>query len=138
MGGAFLAPYQATKHAVVAISESLYGELALEPADVTASCLCPGDVATGIWDSGRLLPKEERYELGSEAEQAFHDQVSGGVADGITPEELAKRTFEGIDAGRFWILPQPAFKPLYELRVEKLLKEEQPVTFGDSMGFETR
>lgn len=41
-------PYAATKHAVVAISESLYGELKRSGAAVSASVLCPGWVNTDI------------------------------------------------------------------------------------------
>ena len=137
-GGAFLGPYQASKHAVVAISETLYAELSLEAAPITASVLCPGDVATGIWESDRLRPAEEHNELRSDAERAFHDMVSGGVADGISAEELARRCFEGIDADKFWIFTQPAFKKLFELRVEKILTESNPPGMEELMSFATR
>lgn len=137
-GGAFMGPYQASKHAVVAISETLYGELALEEAPIEASVLCPGDVATAIFHSDRLRPEPERNELKSPAERAFHDYVSGGVAKGIDPAELARRTFDGIDAGKFWILPQPSFKPMFELRVEKILAESAPPSIEEMMGLSTR
>ena len=50
-GGPYLAPYQGTKHMITALTESLFQELAVEQAPVTASVLCPGEVATGIWSS---------------------------------------------------------------------------------------
>lgn len=75
-GSAFLGPYQGTKHCITAISETLYAELALEDAPITASVLCPGEVVSGIWESGRLRPPEDRYVLSSEAEHAFHDTVA--------------------------------------------------------------
>jgi NAD(P)-dependent dehydrogenase (short-subunit alcohol dehydrogenase family) len=125
-GGTFLGPYQGSKHAVAAITETLYQELQLESAPVTASCLCPGDVATGIWESERLQPVAERRVLHSEAEQQFHDQVAGGVASGLTADQFAPLVFAGIEADRFWILPQPDFKPLYQLRVDSIMNETSP------------
>lgn len=56
-GGTFMGPYQASKHAVTVLSETLYAELALEEAPVTASCVCPAEVATGIWESTACAPQ---------------------------------------------------------------------------------
>src|SRR5690606_20990427 len=53
-GGAFMGPYQSTKHAVTALSETLFRELAQESAPVSASVLCPAEVAPAIWESARL------------------------------------------------------------------------------------
>ncbi|MBW2269246.1 MAG: SDR family NAD(P)-dependent oxidoreductase [Deltaproteobacteria bacterium] len=137
-GGTFMGPYQATKHAVVALSEVLFAELALEPAPITASVLCPGDVATGIWESDRLRPTEQRNELGSRAEAAFHDLVAGNVAQGLDPAEFASRVFEGIEADKFWILPQPGFKPMYEIRAKGVLEETNPPSTSEMLEFTTR
>jgi NAD(P)-dependent dehydrogenase (short-subunit alcohol dehydrogenase family) len=123
-GSAFLGPYQGSKHAITAISETLHAELALEDAPITASVLCPGEVVSGIWESGRLRPTEDRYKLGSEAENAFHDTVAGMVADGLSPEEFARRAFAGIAADQFWILPQTEFKPLFQQRVDAILGQD--------------
>jgi NAD(P)-dependent dehydrogenase (short-subunit alcohol dehydrogenase family) len=123
-GSAFLGPYQGSKHCITAISETLYAELALEDAPITASVLCPGEVVSGIWESGRLRRPADRYELGSEAENAFHDTVAGMVADGLSPEEFASRAFAGIEADQFWILPQPEFKALFQQRVDAILGQD--------------
>jgi NAD(P)-dependent dehydrogenase (short-subunit alcohol dehydrogenase family) len=44
----FASPYTAAKHAIVALSESLYHELAMIGAPVGVSVLCPGMVRTRI------------------------------------------------------------------------------------------
>ena len=132
-GGTFMGPYQGTKHCVTAMSETLYSELALESAPITASVLCPGDVATGIWDSGRLRTKEQRNQLGSEEEQQFHNTVADAVAKGLTPDEFAARVFVGIDADKFWLLPQPDFKPIMQLRVDSILNESNPLSTKEIM-----
>lgn len=125
-GGSFLAPYQATKHAVVAITESLYAELAMEAAPVSAACLCPGDTATGIWESDRLRPEEEHNHLASQAEQLMHNFVADMCANGFTPQQIAEKTFEAIEQDRFWIFPQPEFKALFQPRVDAIINETAP------------
>ena len=132
-GGNFLGPYQASKHAIAAITESLFQELRLEAAPITASCLCPGEVATGIWESGRLREESERYELASSTEQQFHDAVSDMVEQGLTPGEFATRVWAGIEADKFWILPQPEFKPMYQLRVDSVMNETSPLGTADML-----
>ena len=52
----FMGPYNATKFAVVAISETLYKDLATTGANVGVSVLCPGFVQTGIGRSDRNRP----------------------------------------------------------------------------------
>ncbi len=132
-GGSFLAPYQGTKHAVVAITESLHAELSLEQAPITAACLCPGDTATGIWESDRLLPESEHHKFGSDVEQQMHDVVAGMCAVGFTADKAAEKTLEGIEAGKFWIFPQPEFKALFQLRVDAILNEDSPPSAEEFM-----
>jgi len=137
-GGPFMGPYQLTQHAIVALSETLYAELALEEAPVEASVLCPADVVTGILQSDRLRPESERSALGSGVEHSFVEMLAGNVARGISPEELASRAFEGIEAGRFWLLPQPAFKPMLELRVRAILDETNPAAMREMLSFSSQ
>ena len=47
--------YDATKHAVVALTESLYHSMQVAGLGVGVSCLCPGWVKTGIIDIGPEL-----------------------------------------------------------------------------------
>ena len=132
-GGAYLAPYQGTKHMITAITESLYQELELEEAPVSASVLCPAEVATGIWESDRLRPSEDRNVLGSQTEQHFHDVVAGSVAAGLDPDDFAKRVFRGIESGDFWLLPQPEFKRQFELRHASILDQSNPLGMAELM-----
>ncbi len=125
-GGSFMAPYQGTKHAVVAITETLHAELAMESADITAACLCPGDTATGIWESDRLRPQAEHNQLNSEAEQQMHNAVADMCARGFTPQMIAEKTFQAIQDNHFWILPQPEFKPMFQMRVDAIMNETNP------------
>ena len=56
----YLSVYQATKHAVVALTESLRMELELMGTKLSASVLCPGFVATPMTDWVEdQVPKED-------------------------------------------------------------------------------
>lgn len=133
-GGVYLGPYQSTKHAVTALSETLYAELALEEAPITVSCLCPGEVATAIWKSDRLRPEEERNRLASESERQYHDAVSGAGARSQEPDEFAAQVFAAIEAGKFWIVsPGEGFKQAFELRTRRVVEERQPPSTEEMM-----
>ena len=56
VAGPFMGPYNASKHAVVALSETLLHELAMSAGHVHVSVLCPGWVNTRIGESGRNRP----------------------------------------------------------------------------------
>jgi len=129
-GGPFMGPYQSSKHAVTALTETLYQELALEAAPVTASVLCPAEVATGIWESDRLRPAEERNVLGSAAEQQFRTSVAGGVAAGTSPDDFAAQVLAAIEADQFWIMPDTAFLPVFEQRCRDIVQGSTPAPLG--------
>lgn len=96
-----MAPYSASKFAVVALTESLCAELELLKAPVRVSLLAPGPVRTGIFS-------DPAGPGASEATRGFAAQmVAMTEQHGITPDELALRAFAGIDEDRFWLIPQP-------------------------------
>lgn len=103
-GGVVTAPglgaYQATKHAVVGYTESLYRDLAAAGAQVSAAVVCPGAVDTDIMARSNA----------SRAQWADR-QGEGGFAAGaamaaMPPDELAEVVFDRIARGWFWIFPE--------------------------------
>jgi NAD(P)-dependent dehydrogenase (short-subunit alcohol dehydrogenase family) len=130
MTGGFAAPYSVTKHAVVALSESLYLTLEQRKALVKVSVLCPGTVRTNIGDVERHRPVELRnesrpmtpeMEAGKKAFQAV-------LAAGMPPAEVAEIVFEAIRREQFYILTDPKWMEAVELRTSKLVKMENPVS----------
>lgn len=105
----FVAPYCATKHAVVAISESLHHELALTTAGkVRVSVVCPSWVKTKIADSKRNGPAPTAgARVPSALEQITGTRIRAAVAGGMTPEQVAQRVLSAITADRFWVLTHP-------------------------------
>jgi len=100
----FMSPYNATKHAVVAISESLYHELALVGSNVNVSVLCPAWVKTGIGESERNRPAHLREPVAEEQTEALSGIIKGFLETGMEPEEVADHVLRAIRDERFWIL----------------------------------
>ncbi|MEM0955446.1 MAG: SDR family NAD(P)-dependent oxidoreductase [Pseudomonadota bacterium] len=124
-GGPFMAIYQATKHAITAMTESLHQELLLEPAPISASVLCPGEVDTGIWHSDRHRTEPSKAML-SEAEAGFREALVAQVAAGHSPDDFAAMVFAGIDAGQFYLLPGVEVTVLLRQRVDDIANGRAP------------
>src|SRR3954471_7143742 len=78
----FMGPYNASKHAVVAISETLHHEFAITGATARVSVLCPGWVNTGIAQSDRNRPA---HLAGPEpsADEAAQGETMRGMLQGM-------------------------------------------------------
>jgi NAD(P)-dependent dehydrogenase (short-subunit alcohol dehydrogenase family) len=134
----FLSSYNATKHAVVTISESLHYELAMMGAPVRVSVLCPGFVRTNILDSARNRPPELRDDMQrSEAAQAFQMSFRGFVDAGKPPSEVADLVADAILRERFWIFPHPDLLEGVRQRSATILAQENPV-FAPPPGLELK
>jgi NAD(P)-dependent dehydrogenase (short-subunit alcohol dehydrogenase family) len=105
----FMAPYSATKHAVLAISEALHYELTMLGSEVKVTVLCPGFIRTRIADANRnwlehLGPEPAREDLTSEVMEPL---VRGLVDAGKPPEELAGQVLDAVRTNRFLVITEP-------------------------------
>ncbi len=112
----FMAAYNVSKQAVVALSESLHYELAALNAPVGVSVLCPGPVASEIMTSDQ----------GQGAASDLNRLLDGQIRQGMSPAELAELVFAAIAEKRFWILPHKGFKPALRARLQSVLEERNP------------
>ncbi len=112
----FMAAYNVSKQAVVALSESLHYELAALQAPVGVSVLCPGPVVSEIMTSDR----------GQGAVGELNRLLAGQIRQGMSPSELAELVFAAIAEKRFWILPHKGFKPALRARLQSVLEERNP------------
>ena len=125
----FMSAYQATKHSVVTITESLKMELDLTGAKLSASVVCPGFVATRIGDSERNRPEELRGDPAAanpERQSVIRDLARQQIAAGIKPAEVAEMVLEAIRDDQFYVLTHPRFKKLIGLRMESILEGKSP------------
>ena len=120
-----LGPYNATKHAVVTISETLLKDLRLRGAEVSVSVLCPGFVRTAISDSDRNRPAwaPQHTKAGSREMAETGKQLN---AAGIDPAEVASAVFHAVRENRFYVFTHPETKPAVAHRMHDLLDERTP------------
>jgi NAD(P)-dependent dehydrogenase (short-subunit alcohol dehydrogenase family) len=127
VGDAF-APYSVTKHAVVALSESLYLALQQRNSLVNVSVLCPGLVRTNIGNSERNRPAELRNEpvTMTPEMQAGLAAFKAAMEVSMPPLQVADVVFDAIKKEQFYILPHPEWTEVIQLRTDKLLRMENP------------
>ncbi len=122
--------YTVSKHAVVALSEVLSGDLRNQGADVGVSVLCPSFVATRIYASDRNRGLELSGEEAAE-KAAVEEMVAEFFKGAASPDAVADLVFEAITDGRFYILPQAVGSPpLIEQRMRGILENTPPVMTG--------
>ena len=124
----FMSVYDVTKHGVVALSESMYKELAVTGAPIGVSVVCPGLITTNIMRSSRNRPESlaEEGKTGPMA-QAFGQALSDRLAGGYPPSEVAEQVIAGIREGRFYVVPaQPEVKGNIAIRAQDLLELRNP------------
>ncbi|MBV9772199.1 MAG: SDR family NAD(P)-dependent oxidoreductase, partial [Bryobacterales bacterium] len=126
--GGGTSPYAVTKHAVVALSESMYLALRQRNSLVNVSVLCPGLVRTNIVNAERNRPAELRNEpvAMSPEMQAGLDAFKAVVAASMSPLQVAEVVFDAIEKEQFYILPHPEWTEAIRLRTDKLLGMENP------------
>jgi NAD(P)-dependent dehydrogenase (short-subunit alcohol dehydrogenase family) len=130
MAGLLNAPnmgvYNVTKHAVVSLTETLYQDLKLVTDQVSASVLCPYFVPTGIHESHRNRPKETMSKP-TKSQLVAQAMSQKAVTSGkVTAADVARLTFEAIDADRFYIFSHPFAPDLARVRLEDVVQGRNP------------
>lgn len=124
--GSGLSGYNASKFAVVGLTEALQYELRGSGVDVLL--FCPGSTATRISDAQRnrqhafgpaqerspQLPERTRPDAPRERQQE--------------PIEVGRKVVEGMRAGRPYIITHPQARPLVEQRMTTLLNAFDPLS----------
>jgi len=123
----FSPSYDASKHAVVAISEGLYRSMTLAGLPVGVSVLCPGWVDTNIMDAARNWPAD----LGEQPAQAFgaelvEPHVRKAIAEAIQPAEVAGFVADAVAAGKFWVFTGQEWLDLVVQRWNSIAEGKDP------------
>ena len=119
--------YNASKHAVVAISETLYQDLRLVTEQVTASVLCPFFVTTGITRSERNRPAGLAAAPPTKSQligQAMTDKAVGSGK--VTAPMVAQYVFDALRERRFYIYSHPQALGSVQTRLEDVVQIRNP------------
>lgn len=113
-----MGPYNVSKAAVLALSETLAAESAGSGLSVTA--LCPTVVKTNIFTSGRI-------------DESVTPLMNRWVSlTGVSAEGVARTTLKALDKGRLYVLPQ------IDARLIWRAKRYLPATYARGAGLLTR
>ena len=123
-----MAAYNVSKHGVVTLSETLYGELAAARAKVGVSLLCPAWVPTGIHQSSRNRP--DRFGTAVPASglsAAYEERMGQAVKSGrLTAADMANAVFDAVGEGRFYVIPHRKINNAIQLRMDDILNLRNP------------
>ena len=132
MAGLLNAPnmgvYNVTKHAVVAMSETLFQDLRLVTDQIGASVLCPYFVPTGITRSERNRPTDLQSDAKPTRSQLIGQAMSDkAVSSGkLSAAQIAQFVFDAVDEGRFYIYSHPKSLGSVQTRLEDIMASRNP------------
>lgn len=119
--------YNVTKHAVVALSETLYQDLALVTDQVTASVLCPYFVPTGIHRSERNRPADRPSAPPTRSQMIARAMSDKAVTSGkVTAAQVAQAVFDALRARRFYVYSHPHALKSVRTRLEDIVQQRNP------------
>jgi NAD(P)-dependent dehydrogenase (short-subunit alcohol dehydrogenase family) len=120
--------YNATKHAVVGFTETLYHDLGLVTTQLRAHLLCPYFVPTGIDRSERNRPTElAEPSAPTRSQRIAQAMTERAVAAGrVSAAQVAEAVFDAIDADRFYIFSHPHGLAPVQARFEDLVLGRNP------------
>jgi NAD(P)-dependent dehydrogenase (short-subunit alcohol dehydrogenase family) len=122
-----MAAYNVSKHAVVALSETLYHDLRERNSKVGVSVLCPAYVPTGIMDSERSRPKHLAASEKSAQTLAKEAMMRKAVKSGkVSADQVAQAVLKAVKKDAFYILTHPRIKPAIRARMDDILRSRAP------------
>ena len=124
---AYVGVYHASKHAVLAISETLAQELEEQGAPIRVSMLCPGGVSTRVLDAARNRPADlarERETTGAAA--ALRARYARDLPRSMAPEDVAEAVIDGVRQDRFYLFSHPDVAGLAALRADAVANDTYP------------
>lgn len=112
--GSQTAAYSMSKHAVLALSESLYFDLNRLDKPVDVSVVFPS-----FTDTGLLSNTQENY-------SAFHGALQSFLSHSRPPIEIAQHIVQEVAARKFYIFPDKEVKGYCDERTQAILLQENP------------
>jgi NAD(P)-dependent dehydrogenase (short-subunit alcohol dehydrogenase family) len=128
------APYNTSKHAAIAIAETMFSELRDAGSTVGVSCLCPGIVRTRIIESERNRPEALRRpgvpDAPAPERQQMHQAVLDIFGQAKPPTEVADLVHDAILAEQFWVFTDEVYTPAIHARLDSIRDRTDPPARG--------
>jgi NAD(P)-dependent dehydrogenase (short-subunit alcohol dehydrogenase family) len=121
--------YQASKHALVSLSESLYCDLRMAGSAIGVSVLCPAFVRTNILESERHRPQAYMNTLPRRdaPRNGFRQAMHAALRAAPAPESVAAQVFQAMREHRFYVIPDQGADDMIEDRIMTLMQRHNPL-----------
>lgn len=110
-----MAAYAMSKHAVLALSESLFFDLNRLNKPVKVSIVFPSFTDTALLSQNR-----------SQSTNALHESLKSLLTHSKSPLDVAKHIVAAVDENQFYILPDREVKTYCEERVQAIIMQDNP------------
>lgn len=117
-------PYNAAKHAVISISETLAADLEQVAPGVGVTVVCPGPTLTRLMTEGprarpkHLIPKVDK----GVAPQSNPGSFASSTSRMLSPRDVALATIAAIEREQLFLAPHPGSREHVETRFGKILE----------------
>ena len=128
VSGANMGAYNVSKHAVVALTETLFQDLRNAGSDVGTSVLCPAFVQSKIWDSGRNRPEalREGDDAPTSEDEDRASMLRAVIENAMPAPQVADAVHDAILENKLYILThESSFGPV-EARMRSILDGTNP------------
>ena len=122
-------PYSGTKFAVVAMSEGWRAQLA--PSNIGVSVVCPGVVASNIFDSKRN--RAGAYGEAQIAPDEMRDRVAAMQNQVMPASAVAARVIEAVRDDELYILTHVGYRDALEARFARIFEAFDQVAKSDAL-----
>ncbi|CDZ78130.1 1-deoxy-11-beta-hydroxypentalenate dehydrogenase [Legionella massiliensis] len=113
--GSQMASYAMSKHAIVALSESLYFDLQRLDKPVDVSVVCPSFANTGLLSNSAPLHNDK-----------LHHMVVDLIARSRPAMDVAEHIVQEVKNKTFYILPDKEVKDYCEQRTKAIVEQSEP------------
>ncbi len=110
-----LAPYAMSKHAILALSESLHFDLRRLNKPIDVSVVCPSFINTHLLTNSSPLHADK-----------FHQLLTDLISSARSPIDVAEQIIKQIEKGIFYILPDKEVKNYCEQRNNSIINQNEP------------
>lgn len=126
-----MGPYNASKAAVIALSETLKFELDAENSPVGVSVLCPSWVRTNISTAARNVPERLAYELSPQQAAEMVEYKSRRKqqlqSEALEADDVAVQVRDAVLANRFYVITHAGSIDNMRDRFDRIIAGENPI-----------
>ena len=131
--------YDATKHAVVAITEDLFHAMRDAGLPIGVSVLCPGWIRTQIADAERNWPAHRGEQPPPGPTTAVvKPHLDRAISEGMTPAAVADIVATGIAEDRYWLITHEDWMPMAVARWDSIAERADPAPVDEIPGLPPR